>query len=98
ICYRDWSSDVCSSALNLGAPGIVLVRVTVDGTQSPVAKLPGLPQYLYASPDRRRFAYTASNPAGWRLYVYDDDAGKVVFSGAMRSEERRVGSVGGDVG
>ena len=29
---------------------------------------------------------SASNPAGWQLYVYDDDAGKIVFVGAMGSD------------
>src|SRR5207248_210271 len=53
---RDGKSLIVEA--NLGAPGIMLVRLTLDGTQSPVAKLPGLPPYLYASPDRRRFAYT----------------------------------------
>jgi hypothetical protein len=63
-----------------------LDRVRLDGKRASVAKLAGLPPYLYASPDRARFAYTASDPAGWQLFVYDDNAGKVVFSGAMGSD------------
>src|SRR5207245_5829023 len=81
-CYRDWSSDVCSSDLGEAVPRAVLVRTEVDGDAGPrvvgdvaVVRVPEVGQC--AGLNRRE-----------RLSV------ELRVIALVRSEERRVGKEG----
>src|SRR5207245_7384267 len=74
-CYRDWSSDVCSSDLNHVNNVVVAPVFGVDPSN------PGLAQQ----------GNTADGmPAGAQVYV-GAPLGGPDFSAQLRSEERRVG-------
>lgn len=82
-----WTADGDGLIAAIGdAGGGVLVKLGLEGEEDSLAKLSGLPPFLYASPDGGRYAYTVDHPLGWRLYVYDAAGRSVIFSGAMGSD------------
>src|SRR5207245_5781867 len=85
-CYRDWSSDVCSS--DLGEPvGISAVAVTPDGKSWWASGPFGSdPAYGLASFDGHAFKYF--DP------VRDAGMSERLVTDMVRSEERRVGNEG----
>src|SRR5207245_6365002 len=92
-CYRDWSSDVCSSDLpfpNSGCPNYTLS----DSTQTTVC-------LTRAQIQKEIAAYVSSRSIptgiGTQIFLFTPQlVGSCTTKTALRSEERRVGKEGGD--
>jgi len=82
-----WAADGRSLYVASGDySGGMIDRIGLDGGVQGLHKTAGLPPYLYPSPARDRFAYTAQHPLGWQIYVYDAAANDIIFSGNMGSD------------
>src|SRR5207245_6328842 len=90
ICYRDWSSDVCSSDLTSHSASASLVATT---ELQPWAMLPNGPQWMNAGPPPSR---CAASSWGWAAGIEPERVAvvevRVQHRGQqVRAEERRVG-------
>src|SRR5207245_6958344 len=89
ICYRDWSSDVCSSDLEHDSPKSVLkeLKYVLDATCS------GIPTWMAeARAELALLSGRFEERASAVLNRLNELAGRV--EAALRSEERRVGEGG----
>src|SRR5207245_8039361 len=78
-CYRDWSSDVCSSDLERFEE--MLGKPVIEGFMDRTREGDGLWVGTNSAGEAVRTAHARSGASGWVVYV----------STTERSEERRVG-------
>jgi len=81
----EWTGGDLLVAQNVGSAGRI-ERVGRDRTVRPIAELSAPASYFYPSPDGRTFAFTQSDPAGWRLFTVDALDGVVRDLGPMGSD------------
>ena len=81
----EWHEDGFLVAFS-GGIGTQVQLVNSDGSVRTVAESPSAISYFHASPDRHSFAFSASDPAGWRLFTVDAATGTVTDHGAMGSD------------
>src|SRR5207245_8081687 len=87
-CYRDWSSDVCSSYLYAAAPPSLELADSDFSDARVHDSVQAIELRLIREDDRAEFC--AVDAAGWmddRIAKFLDD----FTVGGLRSEERRVG-------
>jgi Tol biopolymer transport system component len=82
----EWYQDELLVAYSAGS-GTLLLLVPHDGGDAQlIGEMPAAVPYLHPSPDGHTFAFTASDPGGWRMFTIDAADGTVTDRGAMGSD------------
>jgi WD40 repeat protein len=81
----EWAGDGLLVAHSNGL-GTQLRLADVSGGWRAIGDYSTAIDYLHPSPDGRTFAFTVSDPRGWRLMTVDSSTGAVIDRGAMGSD------------